>query len=109
AVPGNPWFICTLWLAEYFIARAKTLAELKLALPIFEWVAGHSLESGVLAEQVNPYTNDPLSVSPLTWSHATVVSVAINYLEKLEQLQVCSSCNQPMFRLRRRGTAEVRS
>ena len=23
-VPGNPWFICTLWLADYFIARAKT-------------------------------------------------------------------------------------
>jgi len=36
AVPGNPWFICTLWLADYFITRAKTTAELKLALPIFE-------------------------------------------------------------------------
>lgn len=108
-VPGNPWFICTLWLADYFIARAKTLAELKLALPIFEWCAGHALESGVLAEQVNPYTNEPLSVSPLTWSHATVVSTAIKYLEKLEQLQVCSACNQPMFRLRRRGVAEVRA
>ena len=41
--------------------------------------------SGVLAEQVNPYTNEPISVSPLTWSHATVVSTAIKYLEKLEQ------------------------
>ena len=39
AVPGNPWFICTLWLADYFITRAKTPAELKLALPIFEWTA----------------------------------------------------------------------
>ena len=87
AVPGNPWFICTLWLADYFITRAKTAAELKLALPIFEWTASHALESGVLAEQVNPYTNEPISVSPLTWSHATVVSTAIKYLEKLEQLQ----------------------
>ena len=42
----------------------------------------HALESGVLAEQVNPYTNAPISVSPLTWSHATVVSTAIKYLEK---------------------------
>ena len=74
AVPGNPWFICTLWLADYFITRATTAAELKIALPIFEWTASHALESGVLAEQVNPYTNEPLSVSPLTWSHATVVS-----------------------------------
>ena len=24
-VPGNPWIICTLWLAEWYIAKAKTL------------------------------------------------------------------------------------
>ncbi len=109
AVPGNPWFICTLWLADYFITKAQSPADLKMALPIFEWTANHALESGVLAEQVNPYTNAPISVSPLTWSHATVVSTAIKYLEKLEQLQVCNSCNQPVFRLRRPGPVEVRS
>jgi oligosaccharide amylase len=109
AVPGNPWFICTLWLADYYISRAQTAAELKMALPIFEWTAGHSLESGVLAEQVNPYTNEPISVSPLTWSHATVVSTSIKYLEKLEQLQTCGSCNQPIFHLRRTGPVEVKS
>jgi ferredoxin len=109
AVPGNPWFICTLWLADYFITRAKSSAELKLALPIFEWTASHALESGVLAEQVNPYTNEPISVSPLTWSHATVVSTVIKYLEKLEDLQTCSTCHQPVFRLRRRGAVEVKS
>jgi GH15 family glucan-1,4-alpha-glucosidase/ferredoxin len=109
AVPGNPWFICTLWLADYFITRARTAADLKLALPIFEWTASHALESGVLAEQVNPYTNEPISVSPLTWSHATVVSTAIKYLEKLEQLQTCPSCKQAMYRMRRSGPVEVRS
>jgi oligosaccharide amylase len=109
AVPGNPWFICTLWLADYFITRAKTTNELKLALPIFEWTASHALESGVLAEQVNPYTNEAISVSPLTWSHATVVSTTIKYLEKLEQLQVCTTCNQPVFRLRRAGAVEVKA
>jgi glucoamylase len=109
AVPGNPWFICTLWLADYFITRATNAADLKLALPIFEWTAGHSLESGVLAEQVNPYTNEPISVSPLTWSHATVVSTAIKYLEKLESLQLCDSCHQPVYRLRRPGPVEVKS
>ena len=109
AVPGNPWFICTLWLADYFISRATTTAELKNALPIFEWTASHALESGVLAEQVNPYTNEPISVSPLTWSHATVVSTAIKYLEKLEALQLCGHCQQPVYRLRRRGMVEVRS
>jgi ferredoxin len=108
-VPGNPWFICTLWLADYFIARAHTSDELKQALPIFEWAANHALESGVLAEQVNPFTNEALSVSPLTWSHATVVSTAIKYLEKLEALQTCGQCRQPVYRLRRRGQVEVRS
>jgi oligosaccharide amylase len=109
AVPGNPWFICTLWMADYYITRAQTTAELKMALPIFEWTASHALESGVLAEQVNPYTNEPISVSPLTWSHATVVSITIKYLEKLEQLQSCGSCNQPLFHLRRPGAVEVKS
>jgi GH15 family glucan-1,4-alpha-glucosidase/ferredoxin len=109
AVPGNPWFICTLWLADYFITRAQTTAELKMALPIFEWTASHALESGVLAEQVNPYTNRPISVSPLTWSHATVVSTVVKYLEKLEQLQVCGTCHQPIFRMRRAGTVEVKA
>jgi oligosaccharide amylase len=109
SVPGNPWFICTMWLADYFIERATTMAELKEALPILEWTAAHSLESGVLAEQVNPYTNEPISVSPLTWSHATVVSTVIKYLEKLEALQLCGNCQQPVYRLRRRGQVEVRS
>src|SRR5690348_3618377 len=103
AVPGNPWFICTLWLADYFITRAQSPADLKMALPIFEWTANHALESGVLAEQVNPYTNAPISVSPLTWSHATVVSTAIKYLEKLEHLQRCTTCSQPIYRMRRSG------
>ncbi len=108
SVPGNPWFICTLWLADYHITRARTLTELKQSLPIFEWTANHALESGVLAEQVNPYTNAPISVSPLTWSHATVVSTVIKYLERLEQAQRCASCNQPVFRLRRTGGIDRR-
>ncbi|MEO1237719.1 MAG: hypothetical protein AAFX76_13105, partial [Planctomycetota bacterium] len=42
--------------------------------------------SGVLAEQVHPETNAPLSVSPLTWSHATVVATVSQYLAKLDAL-----------------------
>ena len=98
-VPGNPWFICTLWLADYFIARAKTKGELRQAVPILEWAAGHALESGVLAEQVNPYTNEPISVSPLTWSHATVCSTVVKYLEKLEQLDAVNA-GPAVFRMR---------
>ncbi len=80
-VPGNPWFITTLWLAEWYAATAQTLQDLKPSLELLEWVASHALPSGVLAEQVNPYTNDPLSVSPLTWSHAAYVTSVQFYLE----------------------------
>ena len=81
-VPGNPWFICTLWWAQYLIARARSPEELKEPLQVLEWVADHALPSGVLAEQVNPHTGEPLSVSPLTWSHAAFVSAVLEYLEK---------------------------
>ncbi|MFW6058745.1 MAG: glycoside hydrolase family 15 protein [Phycisphaeraceae bacterium] len=94
-VPGNPWFICTLWVAQYHIARATSVEELAPALPILEWVANHALPSGVLAEQVHPYSNDPLSVSPLTWSHATVVSTLTAYIARLEGMSACPSCGSP--------------
>jgi GH15 family glucan-1,4-alpha-glucosidase len=93
-VPGNPWFICTLWLAEWKIARARDEEELREALPILDWVASHALPSGILAEQVHPQTNVPLSVSPLTWSHATVISTLMSYLGKLEKTQLCPTCGQ---------------
>jgi GH15 family glucan-1,4-alpha-glucosidase len=79
---GNPWFICTLWLAQYRIAHASTLEELHQALPFLEWTLKHVLASGVMAEQVNPFTSEPLSVSPLTWSHAEFVLTVRWYLGK---------------------------
>ena len=42
--------------------------------------------SGVLAEQFNPHTGDPISVSPLSWSHATLMSVVMEYLLKHAKL-----------------------
>ena len=42
AAPGNPWYICTLWLADYRIAAAKTKEDLASALEILEWTADHA-------------------------------------------------------------------
>lgn len=81
-VPGNPWFICTLWLAQWYIATAKSIAALEPAAEILNWAADHALPSGIMAEQVHPYTNAPLSVSPLTWSHATLVTTVHEYLAR---------------------------
>ncbi len=85
-VPGNPWFISTLWLAECDIARAEDLEGLHRALPYLEWCASNALPSGVLAEQVHPTTGAPLSVSPLTWSHSALVWVVLAYVDKYRAL-----------------------
>jgi GH15 family glucan-1,4-alpha-glucosidase len=79
-VPGNPWFITTLWLAEWYAVTARNFEDLKCSSELLEWVAARALPSGVLAEQVHPYTNAPLSVSPLTWSHAVYVSTVQAWL-----------------------------
>jgi glucoamylase len=100
-VPGNPWFICTLWLAQWYIAKAKNPKELQEALPFLDWVTSRSLPSGVLAEQVHPYTNQPLSVSPLTWSHAAFVTTVLEYLNKAGEVDICPHCHTPMSRHRR--------
>lgn len=82
-VAGNPWFITTLWVAEWYAEVAVSQDDMQKSLDLLSWVADRALPSGVLAEQVNPYTNDPLSVSPLTWSHATFVAVVQRYLDIL--------------------------
>ncbi len=86
-VPGNPWIICTLWLADWYIAIAKTEAEMRGALDLLEWACRCALPTGVLPEQVHPHTLQPLSVAPLTWSHSQFVLTVANYCEKLAALK----------------------
>ncbi len=74
-LPGNPWLITTLWLAQWHIAMGNE----GRALELLNWAADRALPSGVLAEQVDPRTGEPISVSPLTWSHSTYI-LAIHQL-----------------------------
>jgi len=85
-VPGNPWIICTLWIAEWEIACAKTLADLESPRRTLEWVVSHAMESGILPEQLDPFNGSPVSVAPLTWSHATYVLTVVKYAEKYQAL-----------------------
>jgi GH15 family glucan-1,4-alpha-glucosidase len=85
-VPGNPWIICTLWRAQFIIQRAKSREEMQEALDLLQWCVKRADRSGVLAEQFHPYTGEPISVSPLTWSHATFVIVVVEYLRKLADI-----------------------
>lgn len=85
-VPGNPWFLCSLWLAQYEIQSATSAAQLKQPLSTLEWVAEHALPSGLLAEQIDPLTGEPASATPLTWAHATFILTVLEYLEARAKL-----------------------
>ncbi len=95
-VPGNPWIICTLWRAQYQIAIAQTLSDLEPALALLSWAVDHAAQSGVLPEQLHPFTGEPLSVSPLTWSHAEFVATVLHYLDKVQTLNAASSASRPL-------------
>ena len=86
-VPGNPWFVATLWVAEHHIAVAKTMADLDRPRELLEWCAMKANRSGVLAEQVHPLTGEPMSVAPLTWSHAAYVGAVQRYARKSHLLK----------------------
>ena len=95
-VPGNPWFVSTLWLARYHLMRAQAPAELARGLELIAWAAHHALPSGVMAEQLDPNTGAPLSVSPLTWSQAAYVMAVEDYLERAHRLSSCPACGQSL-------------
>lgn len=83
----NPWVITTLWIARYYIEKAKSLKDLKPALDLLEWTSSHSNQGGLLAEQMHPITREQLSTSPLVWSHAEFVLAVKAYLKKVEELK----------------------
>jgi oligosaccharide amylase len=85
--PGNPWFMCTLWLAQWYIATAKSTHDLKPARDIINWVVAHQMSAGLLSEQLDPNTGAPLSVSPLTWSHAEFIVTVDEFCRKSDRLR----------------------
>jgi GH15 family glucan-1,4-alpha-glucosidase len=86
-VPGNPWIICSLWAAQWRIACAETVDALQPAVETLEWCCRHALPGGALPEQVNGTNGEPLSVAPLTWSHAEFLWTVMDLVEKRELLE----------------------
>ncbi|MDD4319409.1 MAG: glycoside hydrolase family 15 protein [Candidatus Peribacteraceae bacterium] len=85
-MPGNPWIITTLWLAQWKIAIAQKPEDLAAPKEALQWAAKRASGTGILAEQYHPLTGAPLSVAPLTWSHSTYVDTVLRYLEKEQEL-----------------------
>lgn len=90
--PGNPWIVCTLWYADYLVELAQNEEDMQKAIALLSWVADHALPSGVLAEQVHPESGKPLSVSPLSWSHATYINSARKIMRHYGRLKKCPHC-----------------
>ncbi len=66
--PGNPWLITTLWLAQWHALTGNT----KRARELVDWAISKATPTGLLPEQVDG-EGRPISVAPLTWSHAELV------------------------------------
>lgn len=85
----NPWYITTLWLAQYYARIAKSNDDLEIVRYWLNWTVTHSPLSGVLSEQLHPFTGEQLSANPLTWSHAEYVRTIMLYHGALERLGLC--------------------
>jgi GH15 family glucan-1,4-alpha-glucosidase len=75
---GNPWFVTTLWIAQYYAKIGRT----DEARSIMRWSLERALPSGILSEQINPANNGPLSVTPLVWSHAEFINTALDLIPR---------------------------
>ena len=80
-LPGNWWFISSLWLGQYCIETG----DLTTARQILDWVQRYALPTGVLSEQVDPRSDELLSVAPLTWSHAEFVATLLDIITEPEK------------------------
>lgn len=88
-VVPNPWYITTLWLAQYYALTAKNNQDLDVVRFWLNWTVTHSPLSGVLSEQLHPFTGEQLSATPLTWSHAEYVRTIMEYHDALSRLGLC--------------------
>lgn len=71
---GNPWFVTTLWVAQYYL-QTNNVAK---AEELVKWTISHALPSGILSEQIHPDTGEPISVTPLVWSHAELINILLD-------------------------------
>jgi len=84
---SNPWFITTLWEAQRRLRQAAPAEEdFEYVRKALDWVTSLMYPSGVLAEQINPYTRESLSATPLAWSHAVYVETVLEYIAKQREL-----------------------
>lgn len=70
---GNPWFVTTLWIAQYYAQSGDT----EKAIRYIDWALKNSLHSGALSEQISPEDSKIVGVTPLVWSHAELINTIL--------------------------------
>ncbi len=71
---GNPWIVCTEWLAQYYVS----VGEVDKAKELVQWALDRRLPSGALSEQFDPESGLAISVTPLVWSHAELINTVLD-------------------------------
>jgi GH15 family glucan-1,4-alpha-glucosidase len=75
---GNPWIVCSLWLAQVY----ASLGRLEDAKKLLDWSEARALPSGVFSEQFDPEDGSAISVTPLVWSHAEYINTVLDLRER---------------------------
>jgi len=71
---GNPWVVCSLWLAQCY----NSLGLTDKAIDLVKWSLARAHPSGAISEQFDPETGFALSVTPLVWSHAELIDTILD-------------------------------
>jgi GH15 family glucan-1,4-alpha-glucosidase len=71
---GNPWIVCSLWLAQV----DNSIGRQEAAKSLIAWSLARAYPSGALSEQFDPEDGFALSVTPLVWSHAEMANTILD-------------------------------
>ena len=71
---GNPWIVCTLWLAQIYL----TVGRVQEGRDLIKWARDRALPSGSLSEQFDPENGFAIGVTPLVWSHAEFINTVLD-------------------------------
>ncbi len=71
---GNPWIVCTMWLARCYLAADQPDKTRELV----RWAIARAGQSGSLSEQFDPETGFAVGATPLVWSHAEFINTVLD-------------------------------
>ncbi len=90
-VPGNPWFICTLWIADFLAQTATDEQGTAEAIDLMMWVAEHALPSGCCRAGASVHGSASFRVTPHLES-CHLCGKRTRVLARLGKIKMCPEC-----------------